>query len=517
MGMNQQLSCSNTNFTANIFYWLLCDAIKNKRAPGDNCNGDTKKLTQTHLFYDLNVLIDAAAGSLGKFKFLLCGGNLQGGQKNAASKFKYGKYVTKKGDIYRFNNTQVKIKFDQQVKSEYSKAFKKAVEFARRYFDDSESARNDALVQKVLYLINSDDSISNTQPFYICSDGSTKTKDELRTIDTIEFEAFLLGVWHYLIVSQKLQSDLKGVNDISVDEKYIRIKFKLIYHDLQKEQVDGAVSANPDDEEKNNKNTNSIKNKAIIYSEPEEIVPDVDPDCYPAELDMDTDFISVLENNDIRLSRAIFFYLLARSIQTIHPKRGKHAIEKLFLALLNLTADNNCSIDLGRSCVRDEHDYFKYLKELSSADCLDDATVVNAFSDKLNTNYDEALLDMINIRKKYFNSKYLNEALVVELIEFIRNDSSIEDNQKFIVYSDGSTLTKAELCDEEELEFEPFLLGVWHYVVSQLDSKDSADEHTFDTVFKVIHICNGKKYVTYRFGDIINEQSERFIELFYLK
>ena len=124
---------------------------------------------------------------------------------------------------------------------------------------------------------------------------------------------------------------------------------------------------------------------------------------------------------------------------------------------------------------------------------------------------------MIKIRKKYFNSDNSNEALAVELIEFIRNDSGIEDDQEFAVCSDGSTLTKAELCVTEELEFEPFLLGVWHYVVSLLDSVDSADEYTFDKVFRVRYKSNGTDHTIYRTGDIISEQSELYVELAYLE
>ena len=561
MGMKLELSCNNTSFTANIFYRILCDAIKNKRAPGDNYNGATEKLTQTHLFYDLNLLIDPAADSLGKFDSLLFGGRLQGGQKNAAKKFKYGEFTARKSDIYRFNNTQIKIEFDHQVKSEFSKTCEKAVEFARRYFDVSNSARNTALVQKVLFLIFSDASISESQEFYICSNGSTKTKADLRSIDTIEFEAFLLGVWHYLIISQKLQADLKGITEISVNMDYKHIKVNLIYNDLQKTQTEFATSTNGNVEEKSddenngtNKNgennteqtqptlvSNEEQEKVVFKSKydianpgkakrivkrPKEgikhsFVPDDDPsidfDDYPSEIDYNTDIISVLKNNDIQLSRGIFFYLLTQSIQTVHPKRNINVVERLFLDMLNLTVDNSCNIDLSQSHVRDHHDNFRYLKELCSADCLDDAASVNDFLDRLHTDYDEFLSDMIKIRKKYFNSGGKNEVLIVALIEFIRNDDSIDDCQEFFVCSDGTSVTKTQLCDVEEMAFEPFLLGVWHYVVSQLDSKDSADEYTFDTVFKVSYKYNGKDCTRYRSGDLIEEQSELYVELTYLE
>lgn len=77
-------------------------------------------------------------------------------------------------------------------------------------------------------------------------------------------------------------------------------------------------------------------------------------------------------------------------------------------------------------------------------------------------------------------------------------------------------MTKEQLCDIEELEFEPFLLGIWHYVISLLDSKDNADKHTFDTVFKLNYAYSGKECEQYRLGDIISEKSEMFVELEYI-
>ncbi len=150
--MELTLPCRNVKFTANIFYRLLFDAMKNKNVPGDNYKGAVGKLTQTHLFYDLNVLTDASVATLGDFDLLFNGDRIQGGQKNAANKFKFGNFTAEKSAIYLFNDAEIVAEFDSRVRNEYSKAFLKAVEFARRYFDNK-SPRNDILVKKVLYLI----------------------------------------------------------------------------------------------------------------------------------------------------------------------------------------------------------------------------------------------------------------------------------------------------------------------------------------------------------------------------
>lgn len=517
MEMKLELSCNNATFTANIFYRMLCETMKNKRKAGDNFrNRGTNKLTQTHLFYDLNVLIDSEASELGTFEYLLNGNTLQGGQKNAARKFRYGVFTASKSDIYRFNNTQIQKEFDQQVKSEYSEVFKKAVEFAKRYFDDNESARNTALIQKVLFLLLNDNNISDSQEFYICSDGSTKTKAELRTIDTIEFEAFLLGVWHYLIITQKLQADLKEISKIIVNTTHKQKKIELTYSTTDTYSSTDLLLRS------SKKSARHIirRNRPVVCNYDEEYIPDgpeldeIIGEIYQYQ-EYNTNIIDILENNNVVLSRNIFFYLLSDNIKTVHPKRNKLAIEKLFLCLINLTNNNGCSINFNKNFEDNCSDYFSDLKDKYSLDFLDDKTCITDFSKILRFNYADVLLNMVNIRKKFFNSNKYNEIIVVSIIEFIRNDNTIDDNQEFYVCSDGSTLTKSQLCEIEEIEFEPFLIGMWYYVISQLDAKDCNDKQTFETVFEVKIEYDDEEYIRIRPTDLIEEQSEQYVELIY--
>ena len=543
--MAPNLPCSDVELTANIFFNLLLASMKNRIQPGDNYRNVGGKLSQSHMFFDLNNLMNSSVSTIGNFDGLKYPkqGGISGTIKNAASKFRLGKFGAKQSNIYCFNDIDIITSFDYQVKNEYSKALVKAIEFAKRYFDEDALLKNKILVQKVLYFILNDDSIRNDQKFYICSDGSTKTKSDLKKMIEFEFESFLLGVWHYLIVSQRLQKKIEKDKIIVDDEKFRQSNVNLSYSKMKietrKEDASDFQSSSDDNScnnESDSSNGESLhncffskyakKNKSKSLNNyikssvlKEEILPtacDEKIDYYLSEIDENADIISVLEHNDIILSRSIFFYLLSGSIQTVHPKRNKNAVERLFLDLLNLTVDNYCEIDFSKSLVRYFPDKFKYLKEISSADCLDDQAQIEMFSDLIQNNYEDVLYSMIKIREKFFHSAPKNEALVVELIEFIKNDNSIKDNQAFFVCSDGSTLTKKQLCEIEELEFEPFLLGIWHYVISQLAAKDSADEHTFDTVFKLSYNYNGKSYERYRLGDIINEQSDLYVELSYL-
>ncbi len=106
---------------------------------------------------------------------------------------------------------------------------------------------------------------------------------------------------------------------------------------------------------------------------------------------------------------------------------------------MNLTKENSCEIDYKKSYVEYIHDKFKYLKSVTSADFLDDRNCIQQF---MHSNAYDRLCDMIKIREKFFNSANKNEALVVELIEFIRNDDSIPNNLNFMINSQWETVTK---------------------------------------------------------------------------
>jgi hypothetical protein len=502
----------NVGIYANTFYRLLLNATDYTRKPGDNYRGNQNTQTQTHLFYDLNALTNYRAHTLGNFKYLYDNnsGELQKSQKNIASKFKNGNVEIKRtSTMYLLNNYEIVNGFDRQVRTAYSRALSRATTFVNRHLWRSECEKelisNEVLVQQILYLLLNDDSICDSQKFYICSDGTPKSKLELKSIGSVSLAAFLLGVWHYLIVSQRLQMKLDNV--LTVDPQYEKIKVEIVY---ASELMDSDLAFKKI--VKLNHSSEKIKNLDNEWKS----ICDFQENYYPFEMDRDHDIISVLNNDNIVLSRSIFFYLLTGAIQTIHPKQNKNAIEKLFLDLLNLTVGECRSMDFSQSCARNFRDRFMYLKKFCSADCLDDAVRINEFSDRICENYDEILCCMIKIREKYFNSNEKNERLVINLIEFIRNDNSIPDNEKFVICSDGSTLTKAQLTDVEKLEFEPFLLDVWYYVVTLLSAKDAAGEHTFDAVFKMSYSYNGNDYIRYRLGDPIAEQSDLYVELIYL-
>ncbi len=234
----------------------------------------------------------------------------------------------------------------------------------------------------------------------------------------------------------------------------------------------------------------------------------------------DRNFSSIFANNEITLTRNVFFTLLLETVKTDNPKRGKNIEERLFRDLMKLIgiACPEAKPDLEYLTFFD--DKFRYLKAAYSAESLDDENQIKAFEDKISNDYDAVLDNMIRIRKKYFNSQKRNEMLVDALIEFICYDDSIPSTHKFVISEFGKRRLKRKLSesDEIEIDFEPFVLDVLRYVFALRNTKDAEGAQTFSTVFLQKYCFLKKDCAVFR-GCIkkINEQSDRIVTLTHLE
>lgn len=92
-------------FTASIFFNILLDTRKNPLNPGDNYN-NIGKMSQAHMFYDLNQLTNHLNNTLGNFERLMDNNTnrILGSIKNASGDFRLGKFY-KKTVLYFFSMT----------------------------------------------------------------------------------------------------------------------------------------------------------------------------------------------------------------------------------------------------------------------------------------------------------------------------------------------------------------------------------------------------------------------------
>lgn len=72
--------------------------------------------------------------------------------------------------------------------------------------------------------------------------------------------------------------------------------------------------------------------------------------------------------------------------------------------------------------------------------------------------------------------------LVQRTLILIRDDNSIDNDTPFFVQPDGSPISKEELLQKEEFNFQSFLVGVWHYIITK-PTKNEDGEQTFENLF----------------------------------
>lgn len=507
----------NLKLTANIFFNLFLDAIIKRYQLGDNYRR-IHNHTDVQLFCDLTNLSDFGVKHLEDKPMLIKDKDSNAadqGTKNAASKFKYGKLDAKNSSIYKFNDKEYVERFSSQIKNDYESSLLKMVEFSDEYFDTNLKAiRNITLIKRIIDLIASDDCIKNDDVFYCRSNGTTMTMQEIVNAEEIEFESFLLGVWHYLLEHQFLQTQI----DKDFKFKYLEYEeFEKFNLKLKHCTTSSLSSSNLTSECQTSQNINSSNTCLQSDIDSSAFVPDTlyFDGFYPAILD--EDIFSLFIDADIVLSRCIFFYLLENNIYPSHPSKNRNATGMLFFELLNLIFDNHLSKNDYELHNPFDYNDFETINSLYSKYGLNKKETINPFLKNVKNNYESLLFKMTKILARYFRSNEKNECLVISLAEFIRNDHSIEDDFVFYITSEGNSITKSQLFEMEEIEFEPFILGVWVYVIMHLDNKTDLEKATFDKIFKVVYEFNGQSRECYRNSTVIAEQSDLFFDLIYIE
>lgn len=106
----------------------------------------------------------------------------------------------------------------------------------------------------------------------------------------------------------------------------------------------------------------------------------------------------------------------------------------------------------------------------------------DAFDNRVKTEYPKALQAMCDFVDQFLEvgtSINNEEKLVKALLDLIATDASIADQQEFFIGSCGRGIKKSTLRQMNDFSLQPFLLGVWHYiVVNRPDNRSGKD--TFD-------------------------------------
>lgn len=108
------------------------------------------------------------------------------------------------GTYFPFDDPATIEAFDRRVKSDYKNALKYMSDFVDTFIDVGTATGKDIILTKaIIELIDADKSITGQEEFYSCEDGRVLTKTELVRMKEVCLPAFLLGIWHYIIIKVK--------------------------------------------------------------------------------------------------------------------------------------------------------------------------------------------------------------------------------------------------------------------------------------------------------------------------
>lgn len=124
--------------------------------------------------------------------------------------------------------------------------------------------------------------------------------------------------------------------------------------------------------------------------------------------------------------------------------------------------------------------YYKSCQKDAGQHAPFDEVHAKSFDLLVKKEYSTALERMYDFAKAHLNEEFDHSIilLVAALRDLIKSDSSIPDDAMFYVKESGRPISKAELCSTTRFSLQAFLLGVWHYIVSnQVDNTLGRDTY----------------------------------------
>ena len=119
------------------------------------------------------------------------------------------------------------------------------------------------------------------------------------------------------------------------------------------------------------------------------------------------------------------------------------------------------------SAVTGTSNYRKCIKKAPGTLFIEDEDTIKKFNNRIQDNYSDALADMEWFCNKYISCDNDNPWLIKALLETIKDDGMIENNQMFFSNPDGSAITKEIMIKQTDIYLPSFLLGIWHFIVTE--------------------------------------------------
>lgn len=174
------------------FFMLLLQAVKQRTKARQHIAGERDNLSETDVLIGLiRVIYPEFAKPVTKSTF-----------KTNTSAYKKCKISV--GTYLPFGVDSVVDSFDGRVKNEYHNPLNAMTTFVNDYLEVGTSSNKDKrLVKALIELVAADESIEENRQFYSYVDGQPLLKNELVTLSEVCLQAFLLGIWHFILVNRK--------------------------------------------------------------------------------------------------------------------------------------------------------------------------------------------------------------------------------------------------------------------------------------------------------------------------
>lgn len=112
---------------------------------------------------------------------------------------------------------------------------------------------------------------------------------------------------------------------------------------------------------------------------------------------------------------------------------------------------------------------------------FNDGTIISIYDENVREDYPTVLRRMCEFADWHLNPEMM-KWFVKACLDIIEKDEDIKDSDAFCVESDGSFVTKAELENKDEFDFQPFILGVLHYILLNRAGKNAMGIPTLDAI-----------------------------------
>jgi hypothetical protein len=139
---------------------------------------------------------------------------------------------------------------------------------------------------------------------------------------------------------------------------------------------------------------------------------------------------------------------------------------------------------------------------------LNNATIRNAFTSRMKTDYLSCVKQMQKLIDDYFledSTGYIRIGLIKQLLELISIDHTVSDTALFYVLQNGKPVTKADMLQQNVFCLPAFLLGIWHYVTTN-DIDNRKGEDTISEWYKKADKPNTKGEFISRIGESIERE-----------